>query len=107
MGSGGSNGEGLRVRKRTGSWMLAWAVVATLLLVVSVGWPDAGREVAGSVARALRPAPAEAQTTGAAPQLEWLGWQFFRVTALRGHVTAFDPKPGQVYFVTVRGTRPR
>lgn len=76
-------------------WTLAWAIVATVLLAMSVGWPDAGREFAGAVTGSVRgvlhPAAAEAQPTAAPAKLEWLGWQFFRVTSPGGKVILFNP----------------
>ncbi len=72
-------------------WTFLWAVAATVLLVISVGWPDAGQEVAGRITRAIEPSAAEAQTTAAPAKLEWLGWQFFRVTSPRGKIILFNP----------------
>lgn len=76
--------------KRSG-WFLAWAVVATALLVFSLASPDATRSVIGSLSRTLRSSTAQAQTQDAPAQLEWLGWMFFRLTSPRGKVILFSP----------------
>jgi L-ascorbate metabolism protein UlaG (beta-lactamase superfamily) len=76
-------------------WTLAWAIAATVLLAISLRWPDMGQEIVGSaagpLARTLGPEAAEAQTSAAPAKLEWLGWQFFRVTSPRGKIILFDP----------------
>jgi L-ascorbate metabolism protein UlaG (beta-lactamase superfamily) len=68
-----------------------WTVLSTLLLIVSVAWPDAVRHVASTFARGVEPGVAQAQTAGPPAQLEWLGWQFYRLTSLTGKVILFNP----------------
>ena len=70
---------------------LLWAVTATALLVTSLAWPDALRTAATAVADYGRPPAAEAQPAVTPARLEWLGWQFFRVTTPRGKVILFNP----------------
>ena len=70
---------------------LLWAVTATALLVTSFAWPDALRSAATAVADSARPKAAEAQSAVPPARLEWLGWQFFRVTTSRGKVLLFNP----------------
>jgi len=72
-------------------WTRAWAVAATLLLFVSIGWPDAAQTVVRSFAGFAALAPARAQTPESPAQLEWLGWQFFRLTSPRGKIILFNP----------------
>ncbi|MGQ0571572.1 MAG: MBL fold metallo-hydrolase, partial [Armatimonadota bacterium] len=71
--------------------LLAWAVLSTALLLVSLSWPDATRQALQGVARNVQPTAAEAQSPEAPAQLEWLGWQFFRLTSLTGKVILFNP----------------
>ena len=73
------------------SWLLGWAVCATVALVVSVGWPGAVQEAGRSLSQALTTGPAQAQTPEMPAKLEWLGWQFFRLTSPRGKVILFNP----------------
>jgi L-ascorbate metabolism protein UlaG (beta-lactamase superfamily) len=72
-----------------------WAVTATALLITSlitsVGWPGALRTAATTLTEYTRPRAAEAQPATPAARLEWLGWQFFRVTTPRGKVLLFNP----------------
>jgi len=77
-----------RLRSR---WILAWAVGATVLLVFSIGWPDATQTAVRSLSRVAATAPALAQTPESPAQLEWLGWQFFRLTSPRGKIILFNP----------------
>ncbi|HKX17869.1 MAG TPA: MBL fold metallo-hydrolase [bacterium] len=70
---------------------LLWAITATALLGTSLAWPDALRSAATAVADYGRPRAAEAQPAVAPARLEWLGWQFFRVTTPRGKVILFNP----------------
>lgn len=79
------------MRGSSRSWTLVWAVVTTVLLIISVGWRDAPRDAMGVLSRALGPGAAQAQTPSAPARLEWLGWQFFRLTSLRGKVILFNP----------------
>ena len=72
-------------------WLYLWAVLATVLLVVSVSWPDATRSAIDTLSGNLRTATAQAQTGESPAQLEWLGWLFYRVTSPRGKVILFDP----------------
>ncbi len=76
---------------RSRSWILAWALISTALLVAVVGWPNAAQSVVATVADSARPRVAQAQSQEAPAQLEWLGWQFFRVTSLTGKVILFNP----------------
>ena len=70
---------------------LLWAGTATALLVTSLAWPEALRNAAGALGDYTRPRTAEAQPAGPPARLEWLGWQFFRVTTPRGKVLLFNP----------------
>jgi len=70
---------------------LLWAVTATALLVTSLAWPDTRRSAATALTEYVRPRAAEAQPAVAPARLEWLGWQFFRVTTPRGKVLLFNP----------------
>src|SRR5712692_5348728 len=79
------------MRSRGSSWTRVWAICATVLLGLSVGWPEASREALGSLSRALTSVPAQAQTPESPAQLEWLGWQFFRLTSPRGKIILFNP----------------
>lgn len=79
------------MRRLSGSWVLLWAVTATVLLALAVAWPEGARHAVDSAALALRAPAAEAQPTVAPGQLEWLGWQFFRLTSPRGKVILFNP----------------
>jgi L-ascorbate metabolism protein UlaG (beta-lactamase superfamily) len=72
-------------------WTLVWAVAVTVLLVWSVGWPDTTQTVVRSFSHLAAPSRALAQTAEAPAQLEWLGWQFFRLTSLRGKIILFNP----------------
>jgi L-ascorbate metabolism protein UlaG (beta-lactamase superfamily) len=76
---------------RSLSWVIAWALISTLLLVVAVGWPDATRTVVDTVGQNIRPRVAQAQSLDAPAQLEWMGWQHFRLTSLTGKVILFNP----------------
>ena len=70
---------------------LLWAVTATALLVTSLEWPGALQSAATSLAGQIGPRAAEAQPAVSPARLEWLGWQFFRVTTPRGKVLLFNP----------------
>jgi L-ascorbate metabolism protein UlaG (beta-lactamase superfamily) len=72
-------------------WTLVWAVAATVLLIWSVGWPETTQTAVRSLAHLAAPSRALAQTAESPAQLEWLGWQFFRLTSLRGKVILFCP----------------
>ena len=72
-------------------WTLVWAVAATVLLVWSVGRPDATQTAVRSLSHLAVPSPVLAQTPESPAQLEWLGWQFFRLTSLRGKIILFNP----------------
>lgn len=71
--------------------IVMWALAATVLLIWSVGWPDATQTVLRSFSHLAAPSSALAQTSESPAQLEWLGWQFFRLTSLRGKVILFNP----------------
>jgi len=79
------------MRQYAKSITLWWALAATALLVTSVTRPGALQDAATSLARAAAPRAAEAQPAVAPARLEWLGWQFFRVTTPRGKVILFNP----------------
>jgi L-ascorbate metabolism protein UlaG (beta-lactamase superfamily) len=68
-----------------------WAVVATALLTISLAWPDRAGNIWEPVAQAVSVRSAQAQTQDAPAQLEWLGWQFFRLTSPRGKIILFNP----------------
>lgn len=68
-----------------------WAVVATVLLAVSLALPDAPRRGLDALTQAGRTRVAHAQTADSPAQLEWLGWMFFRLTSPRGKVVLFSP----------------
>lgn len=68
-----------------------WAVLATVLLAISLVWPDAPRRGLDALSRAGRARVAQAQTADSPAQLEWQGWQFFRLTSPRGKVLLFNP----------------
>jgi len=68
-----------------------WAFCATVLLAVSLAWPDAAGNGLRTLAEAGRARIAQAQTADAPAQLEWQGWQFFRLTSPRGRVLLFNP----------------
>jgi L-ascorbate metabolism protein UlaG (beta-lactamase superfamily) len=76
---------------RSRAWILTWALLSTALLVVAVGWPDATHSVVDTIADGARPRIAQAQSPEAPAQLEWLGWQFFRLTSLTGKIILFNP----------------
>jgi L-ascorbate metabolism protein UlaG (beta-lactamase superfamily) len=78
------------MRRMRRSW-LAWTIGATVLFAISVGWPDATRGTLGSLSRSSRSSSAQAQTPESPAQLEWLGWQFFRLTSPRGKIILFNP----------------
>jgi L-ascorbate metabolism protein UlaG (beta-lactamase superfamily) len=71
--------------------LLIWAVAATALLATSVEWPGVLHDAVTSFAGYARPRAAEAQPAAPPARLEWLGWQFFRVTTPRGKVLLFNP----------------
>jgi L-ascorbate metabolism protein UlaG (beta-lactamase superfamily) len=73
------------------SWTLIWAVCATAALGLSVGWPETAQDALHSASRVFSAVPAQAQTPETPAQLEWLGWQFFRVTSPRGKILLFNP----------------
>jgi L-ascorbate metabolism protein UlaG (beta-lactamase superfamily) len=79
------------MRRRLFAGTFIWALTATALLVTSVGWPGALQDAATSLAQYVRPGRAEAQPATPPARLEWLGWQFFRVTTPRGKVILFNP----------------
>lgn len=79
------------MRRQVFVGMLIWAVTATALLVASMGWPGALQDAATSLAQHVRLGTAEAQPAAPPARLEWLGWQFFRVTTPRGKVILFNP----------------
>ncbi|MGQ0549985.1 MAG: hypothetical protein ACT4PY_10015 [Armatimonadota bacterium] len=68
-----------------------WAVLATVLLAISLVWPDAPTRGVDALRQAGRAPVAQAQTADAPAQLEWLGWMFFRLTSPRGKVILFSP----------------
>jgi L-ascorbate metabolism protein UlaG (beta-lactamase superfamily) len=70
---------------------VTWAVASTVLLLCSVGWPDATQTVVRSLSRLAAPSRALAQTPESPAQLEWLGWGAFRLTSVRGKVILFNP----------------
>lgn len=70
---------------------LLWAVTVTALLVTSVASPGTLQNVATSLARYAQPRVADAQPAVAPARMEWLGWQFFRVTSPAGKVILFNP----------------
>lgn len=76
---------------RRGRWQSLWAIAATVLLVGSMAWPDVGQTLVRSMSTVMRPAPAQAQTPDPPAQLEWLGWQFFRLTSPTGKIILFNP----------------
>ncbi len=73
------------------TWILVWAVAATLLFLVSIAWPDATQMAVRSLSPLVKTTPALAQTSESPVQLEWLGWQFFRLTSPRGKIVFFNP----------------
>jgi L-ascorbate metabolism protein UlaG (beta-lactamase superfamily) len=77
--------------QRRSRWTLVWAVAATVLLVCSVGWPDATQTAVRTLSTLATTAPVLAQTPESPAQLEWLGWQFFRLTSPRGKIILFNP----------------
>ncbi len=79
------------MKRLRSTWIFAWAVAATVLLVFSIGWPDATQMAVRSLSRVAATAPAQAQTPQSPAQLEWLGWQFFRLTSPRGKIVLFNP----------------
>ncbi len=72
-------------------WTLGWAVAATVLVIWSVGWPDATQTTVRSLSRLAAPSRALAQTSESPAQLEWLGWGAFRLTSVRGKIILFNP----------------
>ncbi len=76
---------------RQSRWMLIWAIVATVLLVVSVAWPEATRSALNTLSQNVGTTPVQAQTPDSPAQLEWLGWMFFRLTSPKGKVILFSP----------------
>lgn len=76
---------------RTRVALVAWALVATLILALVIAWPEAPGMRQDRLQQALTARPAQAQTEAAPAQLEWLGWQFFRLTSLTGKVVLFNP----------------
>ena len=77
--------------QRRSRWTLVWAVAATVLLVCSVGWPDATQTAVRTLSTLATTAPVLAQTPESPAQLEWLGWQFYRLTSPRGKIILFNP----------------
>lgn len=71
--------------------VLVWAVLAGVLLLVSMAAPDSMRTVLGRMSDGLRPTTAQAQTPESPAQLEWLGWMFYRLTSPKGKVILFSP----------------
>ncbi len=76
---------------RSRGWIMVWAIVATVLFIVAVAWPDVTRDAVETLFQTWQAARAQAQTPESSAQLEWLGWQFFRVTSPRGKVILFNP----------------
>ena len=68
-----------------------WAVLATVLLAISLTWPDAPRRGLEALTQVGRERVAQAQTADSPAQLEWLGWMFYRLTSPRGKVILFSP----------------
>ncbi|MGH2372986.1 MAG: MBL fold metallo-hydrolase [bacterium] len=68
-----------------------WAFTATVLLAISLAWPDAAGDGLRMLEEAGRARIVQAQTADAPSQLEWQGWQFFRLTSPRGKVLLFNP----------------
>ncbi|HLW47954.1 MAG TPA: hypothetical protein VKW09_09330 [bacterium] len=86
------------MRRYLGTITLLWAVTATALLAATVVRPGVLPGAATSPALPGRPPAAEAQPAASPGEdlrpparLEWLGWQFFRVTTPRGKVLLFNP----------------
>jgi L-ascorbate metabolism protein UlaG (beta-lactamase superfamily) len=73
------------------AWPLVWAGLATALLILSIGWPQSTLTAMRSFAHMSAATPALAQTPESPAQLEWLGWQFFRLTFPRGKIILFNP----------------
>ncbi|HYM90385.1 MAG TPA: MBL fold metallo-hydrolase, partial [bacterium] len=73
------------------SWALVWAIGATLLLVISIGSPERTQMALRSLSHWSAAPTALAQTPESPAQLEWLGWQFFRLTSPRGKIILFNP----------------
>ncbi len=73
------------------SWTLVWAIGATLLLVISIGLPERTQMALRSLSHWSTAPTALAQTPESPAQLEWLGWQFFRLTSPRGKIILFNP----------------
>ena len=71
--------------------IVGWAIVATVLLVISTAWPDAPQRAVDRVSDTFRTPVAQAQTADAPAQLEWLSWMFYRLTSPRGKVILFSP----------------
>jgi L-ascorbate metabolism protein UlaG (beta-lactamase superfamily) len=73
------------------TWTLVWAVAATVLLMLSIGWSDATQTAVRTLGTLAMTPRAQAQTPESPAQLEWLGWQFFRLTSPRGKIILFNP----------------
>ena len=72
-------------------WTTAWALVVTVLLAISLAWPDVTRNALESLGRAMSTPAVQAQTPDSPAQLEWMGWMFFRLTSPKGKVILFSP----------------
>jgi L-ascorbate metabolism protein UlaG (beta-lactamase superfamily) len=73
-------------------WLHIWAVVTTGLLLIAVAFPQqwtgtlmSARMLFASAGRAF------AQSPETPARLEWLGWQFFRLTSPGGKIILFNP----------------
>src|SRR3989454_10914206 len=83
---------GVRMRFRHIRWLEIWAVVTTGLLLIAVAFPQqwtgtlmSARLHFASAGRAF------AQTPETPARLEWLGWQFFRLTSPGGKIILLNP----------------
>ncbi len=76
---------------RSRVWIQAWVIMATVLLIGAIAWPDVTGNAARMLLQTWHTARAQAQAPEAPAQLEWLGGQFFRVTSPGGKVILFNP----------------
>ena len=80
------------MRFRHVRWLHIWAVVTTGLLLIAVAFPQQWTGTLTSARMRFASAGrAFAQSPEAPARLEWLGWQFFRLTSPGGKIILFNP----------------
>src|SRR5206468_11359266 len=83
---------GVRMRFHHIRWLHIWAVVTTGLLLIAVAFPQQWTGTLTSARMRFASAGrAFAQSPEAPAQLEWPGWQFFRLTSPDGNNILCNP----------------